>query len=275
MPAWTAFGAVVGVVLALLLALSWLTQRTMSDGAGRADGAPTPAESTPERAAGAVAPAPAVRDPVRVVDHEGSRASPAAETLTAERELSGGMLLANVAASQGTFTVILAVATVATGVPLDALGMTADALGAGALAAGVGLGLGLAVANQGVAWLFRRLDVSFSEELRELLAPETPGQWVALVLGALPLVAVFEEFLFRAILIGAVGTGFGVDPWLLVAVSSGLFAAGHSAQGRAGVVVTGGLGLVLGAAFVLTGSFATVAIAHYLVNLLEFLYHER
>ena len=275
MAAWAAFGAVVGVVLALLLALSWLTGRTMSDGADGAESDSTPAGTAPERAADAVAPAPAVRDPVSVVDREAPRDSPAVATLTAERELSGGVLLANVAASQGTFTVILVVAAVATGIPLDALGMTADALEPGALAAGVGLGLGLAVANQGVAWLFRRLDVAVSEELRALLAPETPGQWAALAFGALPLVAVFEEFLFRSILIGAVATGFGVDPWLLVAVSSGLFAAGHSAQGAAGIVVTGGLGLVLGAAFVITGSFATVVVAHYLVNVLEFLYHER
>lgn len=308
MPAWTAFGAVVVVVLALLLSLSWLTQRAMSDGAESADGESPPGEAGtgaddppragPERAADTVTPAPVVREPVpavesdddgRVGDGRGSTAevaavpdgapgvpedSPAAETLTAGGELSGGALLANVAASQGTFTVVLAVAAVATAIPLGSLGMGTDALGAGPLAAGVGLGLGLAVANQGAVRLFRRLDVAFSEDLRELLAPETAGEWAALTLGVLPLVAVFEEFLFRAILIGAFATGFGVDPWLLVVVSSALFAAGHSAQGAAGIVVTGGLGLVLGGAFVLTGSFATVVIAHYLVNALEFLIHE-
>jgi len=143
------------------------------------------------------------------------------------------------------------------------------------LLAGVGLGVALAVANQGIAALFRRFDVAFSEDLRELLAPDSPGGWAALLLGVLPLVAVFEELLFRGILIGAFATGFGVDPWLLVVASSVLFAAGHGAQGAGGVVVTGALGFVLGVGFVLTDSLAAVVVAHYLVNALEFLGHER
>ncbi len=321
MPAWTAFGAVVGVVLALLLALSWLTQQSMSGGAGDGDdtapagaddpggtapdpgarashadgrlGEPTPrpeATTTEDPAAGvggreAVAENPedggtdggdgcegaTTRDPPQGLP-EGS---PAAETLTGGAELSGGALLANVAASQGTFTVVLVLAAVATGVPAAVLGVSWAALGVRPLAVGVALGVGLSAANQGAVALFRRLDVGFSEDLRELLAPETPAGWAGLVLGVLPLVAAFEELLFRAILIGAFSTGFGLDPWLLVVASSVLFAAGHGAQGPGGVVVTGTLGVVLGAAFVVTGSLATVVVAHYLVNLLEFVVHER
>jgi membrane protease YdiL (CAAX protease family) len=41
-----------------------------------------------------------------------------------------------------------------------------------------------------------------------------------------------------------------------------------------GVVVTGVLGFVLAAAFVLTGSLLAVVVAHYLVNALEFVVHE-
>jgi membrane protease YdiL (CAAX protease family) len=89
----------------------------------------------------------------------------------------------------------------------------------------------------------------------------------------LPTVAVFEEFLFRATLVGAFAAGFGVSPWLLAVLSSLAFAVGHGAQGPAGIVVTGVLGLVLAAAFVLTGSLVVVAVAHYLVNAVEFLRH--
>jgi membrane protease YdiL (CAAX protease family) len=90
----------------------------------------------------------------------------------------------------------------------------------------------------------------------------------------LPLIAGFEEFLFRGVLVGALSTGFGLSPWALAVASSAAFALGHGAQGPAGVVVTGTLGFVLAAAFVLTGSLLVVVVAHYLVNALEFLVHE-
>lgn len=46
------------------------------------------------------------------------------------------------------------------------------------------------------------------------------------------------------------------------------------AQGRLGIIVTGLLGFVLAAAFVLTESLLVVVVAHYLVNALEFAGHE-
>jgi membrane protease YdiL (CAAX protease family) len=76
------------------------------------------------------------------------------------------------------------------------------------------------------------------------------------------------------VLVGALSTGFGVSPWLLAAGSSVAFGLGHGAQGRAGVAVTGALGFVLAAAYVLTGSLLAVVLAHYLVNALEFVVHE-
>jgi membrane protease YdiL (CAAX protease family) len=97
-----------------------------------------------------------------------------------------------------------------------------------------------------------------------------------LLFGAtLPLIAVVEEFLFRAAVIGGVAAAAPVSPWVLAVVSSAAFALGHGAQGRVGVVVTGALGFALAAGFVLTGSFVVVAVAHYLVNALEFGLHER
>jgi len=279
---WTAFGAVVGVVLTLLLVLSWLTQRGMNAvgeppalPAGEPGSDPEPnVVSEPKQGAVRVHEYDETREET-TARHPGLEEGPAAETLTGEQTLSGAALLANVAASQGTFTVVLLLAAVATGVPAAALGVTSAALAPDVLAVGAGLGVALSAANQGAVALFRRLDVGFSEELRSLLAPASLGGWAALLLGVLPLVALFEELLFRAILIGGFATGFGIDPWVLVVVSSMLFAAGHGAQGAGGVVVTGVLGLVLGAAFVVTESLAAVVLAHYLVNALEFVLHER
>ncbi len=111
--------------------------------------------------------------------------------------------------------------------------------------------------------------------LREAMAPDSAAGWAVLLLVVLPLVAGFEELLFRGVLIGAFATGFDVSPWLLAALSSVAFALGHGAQGRVGIVVTGALGFVLAAAFVLTGSLVAVVVAHYLVNALEFVVSER
>jgi membrane protease YdiL (CAAX protease family) len=120
----------------------------------------------------------------------------------------------------------------------------------------------------------QRLGFEYDERLRGLLAPDSVGEWAVLLGLVLPIIAFFEEFLFRAALIGAVSTGYGVSPWLLAAASSALFALGHGAQGRTGIVVTGALGLVLAGAFVLTGSLLAVIVAHYVVNALEFVVHE-
>lgn len=76
--------------------------------------------------------------------------------------------------------------------------------------------------------------------------------------------------LFRSALIGGFGAGFGVPVSVLVVASSAMFALGHGVQGRVDVVVTGLLGVALAGAFVATGSFVVVFVAHYLVNALEF-----
>jgi membrane protease YdiL (CAAX protease family) len=134
--------------------------------------------------------------------------------------------------------------------------------------------VGLYAANEAGAWVAERAGIDADESLRELLAPETVGGWLLLLGVVLPLVALVEEFLFRAALVGALAAGFSVSPWLLAVLSSVAFGVGHGLQGPGGVVVTGALGFVLAAAFVLTGSLWVVVVAHYLVNALEFLVHE-
>ncbi len=189
-------------------------------------------------------------------------------------ELSTGLLLVNVALSQGVLLTVLLAAAWYTEIPLDAPGVGAGPAGTTALAIGSGLGIALYLGSELGGAAADRLGFEYDEGLRELLAPDSTGGWAVLLGLVLPVIAFFEEFLFRAALIGVVWTGYGVSPWLLAVLSSMLFAVGHGAQGRMGVVVTGLLGLALAAAFVLTESLLVVVIAHYLVNALEFVVHE-
>ncbi|MFB6302799.1 MAG: lysostaphin resistance A-like protein [Haloferacaceae archaeon] len=309
---WPAFAGFTGVVLAVLLVLARLSQAALDDTALDSDGAvrtPNGDSVAPEADAdrpadghhaertadaGDAAPAPFDHDvlpeqpagpeetaganepgadrereeSVVVPTAPGSRATPD------EATLSTAVLLANVAVSQGLLGTLLLAGAWYTGVPLAALGAGPSGVTPVAAAVGIGLGAALYVANEAGAAVGRHVGLGGGEELREALAPETAGGWVALLFGVLPIIAGFEELLFRGALIGAMSAGFGLSPWPLAVGSSVAFAAGHGAQGRVGVVVTGALGFVLAAAFVVTGSLLTVVVAHYLVNALEFLIHE-
>lgn len=191
-----------------------------------------------------------------------------------EVELTTALLLVNVALSQGLFLTVLLAAAWYTRIPLSALGVGAGVTGTAALAVGVGLGFALYLASELGSTTADRLGFEYDEGLRELLAPDSAGGWVVLLGFVLPVIAVFEEFLFRAALIGVIWMGYGISPWFLALVSSILFAIGHGAQGRTGIVVTGLLGFALAAAFVLTESLVVVVVAHYVVNCLEFVVHE-
>jgi len=191
-------------------------------------------------------------------------------------ELSPGALLANVALTQGLFGALLAGGAVYLAVPADALGVAADPLSTGlpALAVGVGAGLALWVGNELAAGLADTAGAEYDEGLRKLLAPADAGGWLLLLGATLPVIAVVEEFIFRAAAVGAAAAAVPASPWALAVVSSAAFALGHGAQGRVGIVVTGGLGFALAALFVVTNSLLAVVVAHYLVNALEFAVHE-
>ncbi|NKE37951.1 CPBP family intramembrane metalloprotease [Natronococcus sp. JC468] len=310
MAAWTAFAAITGAVLLVLLVLSHLTQSAFdgvdleTDTADESNRESLEAESVSERgreaesepdrepAASNAAPRsePAATDR-RGVGPDGTAAFDATERVEepdrrrrsrARRgagvdpdSLTAGAVLANVAASQGLFALVLLGAVVYTGVPADALGIefSRTSLETG-LVVGTGVGTVLYVADELGAALATRLGFDHDERLRKLLAPGSAREWVVLLGGVLPIIAVFEELLFRAALIGALSVGFGVSPWLLAVASSIAFALGHGMQGVIGVVVTGALGFVLAAVFIVTESFLVVVVAHYLINALEFVVHE-
>lgn len=181
-------------------------------------------------------------------------------------------LFANVIVSHGVFGLIILGMAWYAAVPGTALGLgppTGRLVGAG-----LGIGLLLYAGNEAAARLADRFGVTHAERLRELLAPRSVGGWVVLLVGVLPVIAVVEELLFRGALIGAIAAGYAVPIWGLAVASSIAFGLGHGLQGPGGVLVTGALGLVLAATFVVTGSLTTVIVAHYVINALEFLVHE-
>ncbi|WP_254543329.1 CPBP family intramembrane glutamic endopeptidase [Halomarina pelagica] len=258
---WAAFVGLTVVVLLSLLALARLSQGTVRDTPRRAD-----------RSTGSV-PLAEFDPPTRPSSlPDGGALAPSAPVTDLDR-IGTGALLVNVALSQGLFGLALVAGAWYTRVPLAALGVDPSAplsTGFPALAVGVGVGVALYLANALGAAGASALGFDADETLRELLTPDSPGGWGLLLVGVLPIIAGFEEVLFRAALVGVFSTGFGVSPWLLAALSSVAFALGHGAQGRAGILVTGVLGFVLAAVFVLTNSLLAVVVAHYLVNALEF-----
>jgi membrane protease YdiL (CAAX protease family) len=260
-PRWVPFVGLTAVVLALLLALARASQGTVR-------GDRTPQTSTDGRAMvrrHALAEGELAHDPTRP-----------SRTGDAIPELTTGVLLVNVAVTQGLFGGVLVAGAFFYAIPAGALGLAADPWQTGlpALLGGVGFGLALWAANEASASVADAAGVAYEEGVREALAPDTARGWAVLLGGVLPVVAVVEEFIFRAAVIGAPAAGFGVSPWALALVSASVFAAGHGAQGRVGVAVTGALGFVLAAGYILTGSLLVVVVAHYLVNALEFLVHE-
>ena len=274
MPDWATFAGFAGVVLVFLLLLAHASKSVVSD-------AP-PAWSTRPQP-GSVDPGVAdlARDDDYVSDATAAGSAPeldgpnpAGRVNATQPQLSTTALLANVAVSQGAFGCLLLAGAWFTEIPIAAFGVSAPVVSPVTLGVGVVLGVGLYVANEVGATVGERLGVGADEELREALAPDSLGGWAVLLLVVLPIIAGFEELLFRGVLVGVFAAGFGLSPWLLAALSSVAFALGHGAQGPAGVVVTGVLGFVLAAAFVLTGSLLVVVVAHYLVNALEFVVHE-
>lgn len=264
MPEWAAFVGLTGFLLTALLGLARLSQ-----GAVRTDGGGLQSVAGRSRAD---------RDPV-IPRFETRQAAAERERLTerlAPDDVSTGALLANVAFTQGLFGLLLVAGAFYFEIPASAFGVAADPLSTGlpALAVGVGAGVGFWVGNEAAAALADGFGVAFDESLRELLAPDSAGGWVVLLGVVLPVIAVVEELLFRAAAVGVPVAGLGAPAWAMAVVASVAFALGHGAQGTAGILVTGGLGLALAGLFVLTNSLLAVVVAHYLVNALELVVHE-
>ncbi|ELZ91781.1 hypothetical protein C440_15754 [Haloferax mucosum ATCC BAA-1512] len=265
------------------------TNQTRTD-AGRSDSIPgdstsnsTPQNSTNsqesvERHESAALAESQSLEPLEPTDNTESADSSATEPTmpdlgASSADLPPHLLLANVAISQALLGGLLGLGAWYAQIPPAALGLSfADV--PTKLALGVALGVSLYAVNRLGSSVSKQFGFAPDEELRASLTPQSTMGWVLLFVVALPLIAGFEELLFRGALVGAVAAGFDVSPWLMASLSSVAFGLGHGAQGRLGIVVTGLLGFVLAAAFVLTESLLVVVVAHYLVNALEFVGHE-
>ena len=183
---------------------------------------------------------------------------------------SHASLLVNLSLTHLGIGLVVAAITWLTQVPFEILGVgkSPDVL------AGVLLGIGIYAIDEGLGAVVRARGHEEPTMVRELLAPESPAEWLLLLVVVLPIIAVGEELLFRGALIGGVASVTGLSPWLLAIVSSCCFGLAHTAQGSVGIAATAALGLALAAGFVLTGNLWLVVIAHYLVNALEFGVHE-
>ncbi len=200
--------------------------------------------------------------------------SPEETVASGTENIPSWLLLVNVFFTHGLFAGLLVAAIWLAAVPVSAIGIGPESLASSALALGAATGVVLYVLNEMGASHARQWGLSGSERLRTLLAPESIGGWVVLLVVVLPVIAGFEELLFRGVLIGTMHTGFGVSPWLLAIGSSVAFGLGHGVQGKAGIAVTGTLGFALAWLFIVTDSLVAVFVAHYTVNALEFVVHE-
>lgn len=280
MTQWAPFVAAATLVTLLLLVLAYRSQSLVSDSldgddceraiestrlgepvsAGQADGEP--------RGLQRWRPDDALGEPRARRNLQGAQSR--------DIELTPRLMLANVLVTQGLLAVVVLAGVWYFSIPGDAIGVTSNPWTGGlpAVAIGVGFGLALWAGNELAAGLAAAVGASYDETVRSLLAPSSRRGWVVLFGAALPTIAVAEELLFRAALVGVPAAGYDISPWVLVVVSSVAFAFGHGAQGRVGIVVTGALGLVLGAGYVLSESLLVVIVAHYVVNAMEFYIHE-
>ncbi|MFA1610430.1 CPBP family intramembrane glutamic endopeptidase [Halobellus rubicundus] len=284
MPEWATFAGFAFVVTAGLLLLSHASKSILQerpDDAGEPPANHRLGEPTSDTVGDATSPRneESITLPKSGVEfrvRQGRSPEGVSEPRSRLADVSTASLLANVAVSQGVFGVVLLAGAWYAEIPARAFGLAPEGVGLGAAALGVGVGLVLYAANEAGAAAGTQfgLGVGDGERLRSALAPETAGGWALLLLVVLPVIAGFEELLFRGALVGVVSAGYGISPWALAVVSSVAFALGHGAQGRLGVVVTGALGFVLAATFVVTGSLLVVIVAHYLINALEFVVHE-
>lgn len=103
------------------------------------------------------------------------------------------------------------------------------------------------------------------QPLAERILPRTPPERVTFF--ALAITAGFcEEFLYRGFAVAAFSRA-GLAPWIVVLISAALFGLAHLYQGKRGLVSTGILGLLFGAARVTWMSLAPVVVWHSAVDL--------
>ncbi len=149
------------------------------------------------------------------------------------------------------------------GLPPETLGWQIPNAGS-QIVTGTLAGLGLALIFVGMGrFVTRYTDTRFYRSILELVVPRSRRE-VGLLPFALLLSVLFEEVLFRSLLIG------GLSPllptaWLIIGFSV-LFGLLHSPQGMWGIVGAGTAGAIFGLMFVWHQSLLTPLVAHFVAN---------
>jgi len=165
------------------------------------------------------------------------------------------------------FGTVVAVGTTVGSLSLDALG-AGSTTGFDAMV-GVLAGLcGYALTHL-LAALCSLAGVSSEGGFVHELRPETTAGTVGFA-AATVVESTGEELVFRAVLVGVLGTVLGVSSWWLVVPVAFMFGVMHVTEGHAAAVATTGVGLLFGAVFVTNGLVAA-ATAHTVTNVAELL----
>lgn len=149
------------------------------------------------------------------------------------------------------------------GLPPETLGWQIPNAGS-QIATGALAGLGLALIFAGAGrFVTRHTDTRFYRSILELVVPRSRRE-AGLLPFALLLSVLFEEVLFRSLLIG------GLSPllptaWLIIGFSV-VFGLLHSPQGTWGIVGAGTAGAIFGLLFVWRQSLLTPLVAHFVAN---------
>lgn len=104
------------------------------------------------------------------------------------------------------------------------------------------------------------------QDLAEKVLPQNGIERLAFTAVAVT-AGVCEEFIYRGFVFALLGGGWRYAWVLSVLGSAALFAAAHLYQGRRGMATTFVVGLLFGAARVLTGNLAPAVVAHTAVDL--------
>jgi membrane protease YdiL (CAAX protease family) len=154
------------------------------------------------------------------------------------------------------------------------LGPGAAALGLGTenLARDLAVGFAAGLALSGVVALAGQLVIRrwgadvYDPRLLRAIMPADRGEWAGVLLAFIP-AALAEELLFRALPLA--GLAWLIEPHLLLWPLSLFFGVLHWPQGGWGVTGASLAALLLGALFLITGSFWVPLAAHYTMNVAQ------
>lgn len=120
-----------------------------------------------------------------------------------------------------------------------------------------------------LAWFNTAMRERIFAQLKEIdyLLPQSRAE-IALFAGVSVTAGICEEVLFRGFLFAYLQAApWNLDPAMTVLLASALFGFAHFGQGIKGMLLTGTVGLFLGALYIITGSLLAPIIVHILIDL--------